>query len=59
MSGTADWKTDYIPVPEGLLLSRIFGQTVTGTALTGDRHCGWCGEAHPVGVTCTQAVSLF
>ena len=51
-SGGASWKTQFVPVPVGILLADIYGQTVMGTPLSRPRPCPACHEQHPAGVTC-------
>lgn len=51
----ANWQTLFVAVPEGILLSDIYNSTVAGAPLSAPRRCGWCGNEHPVGVTCSAA----
>ncbi len=51
-SSGAQWETRFIPVPVGILLADIYGQTVVGAPLTAARLCPACRLKHPVGTTC-------
>jgi hypothetical protein len=56
-SNTGEWRTLFVPVPVGILLSHIYGTperpaTVMGLPLTAPRECPSCHQRHPVGTTC-------
>lgn len=49
----ATWRTENVPVPEGVILRDMFGiGAPVGTPLTPPRVCPTCGAKHPVGTTC-------
>lgn len=51
-SETADWRTENVGIPEGVLFSDMFGISLPGLAVSLPRLCPSCGDDHPVGNTC-------